>query len=368
MKVRPWPIVTAALLVGASLSVFLLSLAEGPTDIYEVTTMDVRYDVVVTNAGPGDAEMIPLTVAFVRDIEPNQHVLRTTVSPSPSRNFTDALNNSFASFTIDRLGAGQNFTFTFTATVELKGMDFNLKPRSAGTYRGEEDAFLAPTGLADSNHPAVQAKARELQDPAGDLFQTAWNIYTYIVDQVAYQQLAGEWPASWVITHGEGGSAEFGNVFVALARASGIPARRLSGWGETFNVSETRTANRLAHGWAEFYFPAFGWVPVDPTWGKVNRFDNFGRPDERHVVMTRGEGIHFFARGAYSSPSGDASVTTDYRVTPLQIRSETVSAEHFIVLGFMYGLPLFFLAVVAHKVQVQRREAGRAGRGDNEGG
>lgn len=363
-----WPIVAAAVLVGASTSVFLLSLAEGPRDVYLITTMTVRYDVVVTNAGPGDAESIPVQAAFVRDSEPNQRVVNIAVVPAPNRTYEDALNNSFALFTVTRLHAGENWTASFTATVELKSMDINLKPRSAGTYRGEEDAFLAATGMADSTNPVVQAKARELEAPSGDVFETVWNIYNFIVDKIAYQQLPGEWSASWVLTHGEGGSAELGNTFVALARASGIPARRLSGWGEPFNVSEMRTANRLAHGWAEFYVPAYGWVPVDPTFGKTHRFDNLGRPDDMHVVMTKGEGIHFFERGAFSSPSGDAAVSTDYRVTTLDKTNVTVSGEHLIVLGFLYGLPLLFLAVAAHKVFLQRREAGRGKSDDGEGG
>lgn len=368
VKWRVWPIVVAAVLVGASTSVLVLAMNEGPTDVYNITTMTVRYEVVVTNSGPGDAESIPLTVAFVRDSEPNQHVKAQQVDPAPVRNYTDTLQNSFALFTVDRLHAGQNWTATFTATVELKGMDINLRPRSAGTYNGSQDIFLAPTPMADSTNPVVQAKAKELEDKAGDVFQTVWNIYNYIVDKVAYQQLPGEWPASWVLTHGEGGSAELGNTFVALARASGIPARRLSGWGEPFNVSEMRTSNRLAHGWAEFYVPNYGWVPADPTFGKVNRFDNLGRPDDQHVVMTKGESIHFFDRGAFSSPGGDAQVSTDYRVTTLAKTNVTVSPEHFIVLGFLYGMPLLFLAVVAHKVWVERREAGRAGRDETEGG
>lgn len=368
VKWRIWPIVAAAVLLGASTGVFLLAVNEGPMDVYNITTMTVRYEVVVTNAGPGDAETIPLTIAFMRNSEPNQHVQAQRVEPAPLRNITDALDNSFALFTIDRLHAGQNWTAAFTTTVELKGMDINLRPRSAGTYLGEQDEFLLPVGLVDSNSPVVQAKARQLEDPAGDVFQTVWNIYNFIVDKLAYQQQPGEWSASWALTHGEGGSAELGNVFVALARASGIPARRLSGWGEPFNISETRTSNRFAHGWAEFYTPTYGWVPADPTFGKTNRFDNLGRPDDQHVVMTKGEGIHFFDRGAFFAPGGDAQVSTEYRVTTVGKTNVTVSPEHFIVLGLLYGLPLLFLAVVAHKVWIERRQSGRGGRDEVEGG
>jgi transglutaminase-like putative cysteine protease len=365
---RVWPLLAAAILVGASTSVFLLALSEGKADVYAITTMAVRYDVVVTNAGPGDAEGIPLTVAYTRDSEPNQHVKSIEVSPAPNRTYVDSLGNRFAVFVIDRLLAGSNFTVTFNAVVELKNMDINIRPGAGGTYAGEEDAFLQPTSFADSADPVVVAKARALQAASGDVYETVWNIYSFIVDGIAYQQLPGEWPASWVLEHGEGGSAELGNVFVALARASGIPARRLSGWGEPFNVSETRTVNRFAHGWAEFYMPGYGWVPADPTFGKTHRFDNLARPDDQHVVMTKGEGIHFFDRGAYAAPSGDASVSTDYRVTPLAKETVTVSTEHFIVLGFLYGLPLFLVAAAALKIHAQRRAAGRAGGDDFDGG
>lgn len=363
-----WPVAAAALLVGSSLAVLALAVNEGKSDVYSVTTMAVHYEVVVTNAGPGDAEQIPLTVAFVRDSEPNQRVFSTDVLPAPGRTYNDTLGNRFAVFVIERLLAGQRYVVAFNATIELKNMDINIKPGGGGTYAGEEDVFLVPTTLADAADPAVVAKARSLEAPSGDVFETVWNFYNYIVDGIAYQQLPGEWPASWVIEHGEGGSAELGNVFVALARASGIPARRVSGWGDPFNTSETLTVNRFAHGWAEFYMPGYGWVSADPTWGKAHRFDNLARPDDRHVVMTKGEGIPFFERGAYVSPSGDADVSTDYRLTTLARSTMTVSLEHEIVIGFLYGLPLLFVAVVAHKAWQVRKEAGRVGREDTEGG
>lgn len=368
MRGRWPPLLAAALLVGASIGVLVLSIDEGPQDTYSVTTMRLSYVVTVSNAGTGPAEQVPLVVAFPRPSEPNQDVLETNATPEPQRVFDDGLGNHFASYVIEQIPAGSNFTATFTATVVLRNMDINIRPGSGGTYRGEEDAFLQPTFYADSTHPAVVAKARELESPKGDVYDTVWSIYNYIVDSIAYQQLPGEWSASWVITHGEGGSAELGNVFVALARAAGIPARRISGWGQPFNVSETLSSNRFAHGWAEFYTPQFGWVPVDPTWGKVSRFDNLGRPDDRHLVMTKGEGIHFYQRGAGTQPTGDADLSTDYRATTLDRSTETVSLEHEIVLGFLYGLPLFFVAVASWRIHEMRREAGRVREDDLEGG
>ncbi len=368
MKGRIAPLVAAGLLVGASLGILVLAASEGPQDVYAVTTMTVTYTAVVSNGGTGPAELVPLTVAFPRPSEPNQDVLATHADPEPNRTFEDGLGNQFASYVIDQLPAGSNFTATFTATVVLRSMDINIRPGAGGTYGGEQDAFLQPTVYADSDNPVVVSKARELESPSGDVYETVWNIYDFIIDSIAYQQLPGEWSASWVLTHGEGGSAELGNVFVALARASGIPARRISGWGEPFNVSETRSVNRFSHGWAEFYMPGFGWIPADPTWGKAHRFDNLGRPDDMHLVMTKGEGIHFFQRGAGVQPGGDADLSTDYRATTLDRQTQIVSLEHEIVLGFLYGLPIFFAAVALWRVHELRKQAGRVRRDDPEGG
>jgi transglutaminase-like putative cysteine protease len=49
-------------------------------------------------------------------------------------------------------------------------------------------------------------------------------------------------------------------MFVALCRASGVPARWQSGWA-------TRPGSWNLHDWAEFYIPPYGWLPADPSFG-----------------------------------------------------------------------------------------------------
>lgn len=82
---------------------------------------------------------------------------------------------------------------------------------------------------------------------------------------------------------------EFTDVFITLARANNIPARRLTGYAHT----ENRTLRPLSfvddvlHSWPEYFNSETNtWTPVDPTWGNtsggINYFDQL---DLNHIVF-----------------------------------------------------------------------------------
>ncbi|TRO59755.1 transglutaminase domain-containing protein [Candidatus Bathyarchaeota archaeon] len=60
-----------------------------------------------------------------------------------------------------------------------------------------------------------------------------------------------------------GKCTDISSIYVALARAAGVPAR------ETFGIRMGKKAiqdiSTWQHCWAEFYLPGYGWVPVDPA-------------------------------------------------------------------------------------------------------
>lgn len=58
-----------------------------------------------------------------------------------------------------------------------------------------------------------------------------------------------------------GKCADIHSVFVALARAAGVPAREVFGIRMGKKAQEDITA--WQHCWAEFFLPGYGWVPVD---------------------------------------------------------------------------------------------------------
>lgn len=60
-----------------------------------------------------------------------------------------------------------------------------------------------------------------------------------------------------------GKCTDISSVFIALARASGVPAREIFGIRLGKKAEEDITGYQ--HCWAEFYQPGYGWVPVDPA-------------------------------------------------------------------------------------------------------
>ncbi|MEX2430336.1 MAG: transglutaminase domain-containing protein, partial [Dehalococcoidia bacterium] len=70
---------------------------------------------------------------------------------------------------------------------------------------------------------------------------------------------------------GRGYSQYFGSTMAVLMRASGVPARLVIGYAPREQDPDTGVwivRERDSHGWAEVYFPGYGWVEFEPTPGR----------------------------------------------------------------------------------------------------
>ncbi|MDP6452016.1 MAG: transglutaminase domain-containing protein [SAR202 cluster bacterium] len=106
-----------------------------------------------------------------------------------------------------------------------------------------------------------------------DLSRTQ-RIVSYLDTQYEYDQEARNQlqlsadPLDFLSDQDKGTSMDFATASVLLARASGIPARLVSGYlpGQLDPLSGTYVVRHSdAHVWAEIYFDGIGWVPFDST-------------------------------------------------------------------------------------------------------
>lgn len=110
--------------------------------------------------------------------------------------------------------------------------------------------------------------------------------------------------AAWQARRGQ--CCDYVAAFVALCRASGIPARAVA--GHYFHEGRWQL-----HVWAEFGLQGCGWIPCDPSLADANpahadRF--FGGTDGRRVAVTRDFDLDIDLR-----PPVDASLVQQYLVS-----------------------------------------------------
>lgn len=74
-------------------------------------------------------------------------------------------------------------------------------------------------------------------------------------------------------------------VYISLCRCAGIPARWQSGW-----TTDLATGGNM-HDWTEIWLDGFGWIPVDPSYGKKSHPDPrvrdfyFGNLDPYRLIV-----------------------------------------------------------------------------------
>lgn len=154
---------------------------------------------------------------------------------------------------VDELG-NQVMHFTFknlppfaTKIVRIRAeLAINEIP---GHISGDERLFLSPEKYVEVDALPVKKIAAGLR--ADNAFMTAQRVYSWVAGKISYSGYAGqEKGALAVLESGQGDCTEFMDLFAALARAAGVPARRLGGY-----VVEANMVLRPAdyHNWAEFY-------------------------------------------------------------------------------------------------------------------
>jgi hypothetical protein len=118
---------------------------------------------------------------------------------------------------------------------------------------------LKPEVFLEVNHPEIVALAERLADGSNDPRVVAQRINQWVHDSVRKEVTIGIPSALHVLHTRTGDCNEHAQLFTALARAAGIPARIASG---------------LAYVDGKFYYHAWpevmlrGWVAVDPTFGQ----------------------------------------------------------------------------------------------------
>lgn len=129
---------------------------------------------------------------------------------------------------------------------------------------GERERYQKPTPALQSSHETIQSQARQIIGSEEDVLEKATLLKQWVFQNMRQTMAANQSTALDVLNSRAGDCTEITMLFVALARAAGIPAREVGG---------VMYANEGAplfgwHAWAEIH-DGHQWVSVDPTWNQV---------------------------------------------------------------------------------------------------
>ena len=140
-----------------------------------------------------------------------------------------------------------------------------------------------PQEVWQSDDPGIKELAESLKTPE-EIYNYVTKTLVYNYDRVkpeaerlgAKNALAN--PTNAICT-------EFTDLFIALARANGIPAREINGYAYSENpkIQPLSFVSDVLHAWPEYWDEELStWIPVDPTWGATSGIDYFNKLDLRH--------------------------------------------------------------------------------------
>jgi transglutaminase-like putative cysteine protease len=153
------------------------------------------------------------------------------------------------------------------------GVGANAQPASAA----EQRAWLQPSQFKPRDGIVGDTARKIVRDSGAQTdVEKAQAIYEWIVancHRVGSVRGCGTGDAAYLLTSGNlgGKCADLNGLFVALSRASGVPARDVYGVRVDDSargyksLGKSGDISRAQHCRAEFYAQGYGWVPVDPA-------------------------------------------------------------------------------------------------------
>ncbi len=209
-----------------------------------------------------------------------QKVTIVSINPQPDSVVRDTDGNWLARYTM-LPGA----SYTVQAVLHI---DVTLGPR-AGYTDDQPDASLYTSQQKywETQNPKIEALAKQYTTPK--------SIYTYVVSALSYDYSRVDaspirkGAVSALASPKNSVCMEFTDLFVAIARAAGIPAREAVGYAYTNNsrLRPLSLVTDVLHAWPEYYDnDKKVWVAVDPTWANTTKGVNyFDKMDFNHIVF-----------------------------------------------------------------------------------
>lgn len=256
-----------------------------------------------------------------------QKIYIENLNPKPAKIEVDEDGNWIATYKLTRR---QRLDVLTSGTAQLFASPREVSP----TTNDVLSKNLLPQTYWETESPEIVGLARQ--------YKSAREIYNFVIDKLSYdydrvkpnvQRLGAlevlKNPTSAICM-------EFTDLFIAIARAAGIPAREINGYAYTENpdIKPLSMVSDVLHAWPEYWDSTQKiWIPVDPTWqNTTGGADFFNKLDLRHLtfVIHGVDSIKPYAPGSYklgANPQKDVFVNFGHLSDNSSTQNFTIKAK-----------------------------------------
>jgi len=218
------------------------------------------------------------------ELKSQRNVTVTKIEPEPAKvTKVDELEGPIYFFDFKNDIENKNdIKLTISFEAELYETITNIDVKNIGSYDKNSDLYKKYTKSERIIEitPEIAAKAQEIVGDEKNPYLQAKLINQWIIDNYSYEYPVPKRGTVVSFDKKKGDCGEYSFIFCAMMRSLGVPARTVMG---ALAVPEVKEFS--PHGWAEFYLPEYGWIPVDASQtdvlfedGYKEKFERFGFP------------------------------------------------------------------------------------------
>lgn len=237
--------------------------------------------------------------------------------------------NHVASWIGSNVADGTALSYAFAARIKPQRYEIDPQLWPPESYPAAIQESLKPEEFVQVDAPEIHAVQAKLGSDEGPVKARLQRIFDFTA-AIPGKPFKGTTDALTALRLGEASCNGKGRLFVALARAAGIPARLVGGL--LLEVGRKRTS----HQWVEAYVGGH-WVPFDPT------NHHFAELPGHYVSLYRGDEVLFRHT---ADVNFDYAFTTTVKLVPAPQVRETFSAFNVWDLFARLGLPFSLLKTV----------------------
>lgn len=245
-----------------------------------------------------------------------QKIIIDKINPSPLNVIIDKDGNWLAKYLL-RPSQSIDIKVLGKAKVFLTPTQEYLDPLLAKEYTKQNQYW-------EAENVKIKELAKELKTP--------YAIYQYVSKTLSYDfsRVESNSPRLGAVgalnNLNSAVCLEFTDLFIAIARAAGIPAREVNGFAYSSNKFQRPLSfvKDILHAWPEYYdFDKKTWIMVDPTWANTTGgVDYFNTLDFDHIAFVI-KGLN----SNYPVPAGGYKLSTDKNEKDVDVLIDTSFEE-----------------------------------------